>query len=291
MWNRTLALRLGAWVSLVVVAAACSPGSATPPVQGTTGQPACGDDAAAGSASAAAKASAPTPPDMALIAGGPFLRGSLPGVGLDDEHPQRSIVLATFFIDRTEVRQRDYAECVTAGACPAPRCNADRAIDWDPAARGAHPVVCIGWEEARAYCTFRGKRLPTEAEWEKAARGADGRPYPWGSAAPTCERANYEDCDHHDTLAVGSLPAGATPEGVFDLAGNVWEWVADWHMADYYDASAARDPEGPFQGEKKVVRGGAFPYGADDLLSAGRTFDLPEQHFEHVGVRCARSAR
>ncbi|NUP12683.1 MAG: SUMF1/EgtB/PvdO family nonheme iron enzyme [Polyangiaceae bacterium] len=226
---------------------------------------------------------------MVEVSAGPFLRGSVPGVGLEDEHPQRTIELSAFYIDRTEVTQADYARCVDAGKCKAPVCKKDRANDWDPAARATHPVVCIEWEEARGYCAFAGKRLPTEAEWEKAARGTDGRFYPWGNDAPTCERANYYECGKKGTVPVGSYPSGASPFGAHDMAGNVWEWTADFHMAEYYVASPAKDPEGPSAGESKIVRGGAFKYGASELLSAGRTFDDPTVHFEHVGVRCAKS--
>jgi formylglycine-generating enzyme required for sulfatase activity len=226
---------------------------------------------------------------MVLVPEGPFLRGSLPGVGLEDEHPQRSIILAAFLIDVTEVTQANYARCVDAGRCVAPKCKADRATDWDPSGRATHPVVCIAWSEAKAFCEFVGKRLPTEAEWEKAARGPDGRLYPWGNDAPTCEHANYFECDRKGTEPVGSHPTGRSPYGALDMAGNVWEWTADFHLANYYVASSAKDPEGPSDGDRKVVRGGAFKYGASELLSAGRTYDAPTVHFEHVGVRCAKS--
>ena len=227
---------------------------------------------------------------MVLVPAGRFLRGSLPDAGIADERPQRELELSAFYIDKTEVTQRAFAKCVSAGACAAPRCKEDRRTDWDPSARADHPVVCIAWADARAFCAWAGKRLPTEAEWEKAARGTDGRLYPWGNDPPTCARANYVDCQPRGTKPVGSLAAGATVYGALDMAGNVWEWVSDWHMGDYYRASPQRDPTGPFDGKEKVVRGGAFSYAADQLPSAGRVFDDPAIRYEHVGVRCAKTA-
>ena len=290
------------WLGLgpcAVALAACGPPSGAVSPAGTTdapaslpslSAPASAAPAATGAGNAQSAPEAP-PTDMVLVAAGSFLRGSPPGVGLEDEHPQRTIELGAFYIDRTEVRQSDFARCVTAGACPAPHCKDDRPTDWDPTKRAEHPVVCIDWASAQAYCQWAHKRLPTEAEWEKAARGSDGRLYPWGNEAPTCERANYQECGRKDTLPAGSLPKGASPFGALDMAGNVWEWVADWHLSSYYVASPAKNPEGPFSGEARVVRGGAFKYGATELSSAGRTYDEPTIHYEHVGVRCAKSAR
>ncbi|MFO0613801.1 MAG: formylglycine-generating enzyme family protein [Polyangiaceae bacterium] len=252
-------------------------------------------NAAPASASAQASSGEPAKPalpqGMVLVPPGPFLRGSVEGVGLRDEHPQRKIDLDAFFIDQTEVTQAAYAKCVEAKACVTPRCKKDRPTDWDPEARAAYPVVCIDWEEARAYCSFVGKRLPTEAEWEKAARGTEGALYPWGNAEPTCDLANYSDCDRGGPAPVGSYPKNKSPYGALDMAGNVWEWVADYHLASYYNASPDKNPEGPFEGDDRVVRGGSFKYDAELLLSAERTYDEPTVHYEHIGVRCARDAR
>lgn len=232
-------------------------------------------------------AAAPPAADMVRVPAGEFLRGSPPGVGLVDERPQRRIHLSTFDIDRREVTVAEYDRCVKAGTCAAPRCTAS---DQQPERRPKHPAVCIPWEQARRYCAFVGKRLPTEAEWEKAARGTDGRLFPWGNDKPTCALANYSGCQKPEsTLPAGSLPKGATPYGALDLAGNVWEWVADWHHAAYYTTCPPRDPPGPFLGEKKVVRGGAFSYAASEVGSHGRTYDRPTVAYNHVGFRCARS--
>lgn len=239
----------------------------------------------AGSTAPSLEGGPPKPtPGMVLVPGGPFLRGSPSDVGLEDEHPQREIVLDTFEIDRTEVTVEAYGKCVAAGACAAPACSEDGD---EPETRATHPVVCLVWEAADKYCRWAGKRLPTEAEWEKAARGTKGASFPWGEGEPTCNRANYFECGH-DRKAVGSLPEGASPYGALDMAGNVYEWVSDWHHAEYYAISPAKNPEGPFTGSKKVVRGGAYSYDADELNAHGRTFDRPAKAYDQVGFRCAK---
>jgi formylglycine-generating enzyme required for sulfatase activity len=218
---------------------------------------------------------------MVQVPGGAFLRGSPAAVGLVDEHPPRTIDLDPFWIDVTEVTQADYARCVAARGCPPVRCS--RWLAADPTL----PVSCVDWEQANAYCAWAHKRLPTEAEWEKAARGTDGRLYPWGNAVPTCELARYYGCGTAKPDPVGSHPKGVSPYGALDMAGNVWEWVADWYDDAYYSKAPDKNPPGPDQGEQKIVRGGAFKYGPRELLSASRTFDNPGVHYEHVGVRCA----
>jgi len=220
---------------------------------------------------------------MVDVPAGPFFRGSADGVGLEDEHPRRTIELSAFAIDKTEVTQADYAKCVTAGTCSAITCSRN-------AAQGdTKPVVCATWQQAKTFCGWVGKRLPTEAEWEKAARGTDGRLYPWGNDAPTCDHARYYGCGKGEPDDVGSHPKGASPYGALDMAGNVWEWVEDWHDDGYYASCPAKDPPGPATGTTKVVRGGAFKYGKDELLTAERTFDKPTVTYEHVGFRCAKS--
>jgi formylglycine-generating enzyme required for sulfatase activity len=224
---------------------------------------------------------------MVRVPAGAFLRGSPDGVGLRDEHPQRKIELDAFDIDRTEVSVADYGKCVSAGACEPPACTEDGD---EPEKRGTYPVVCVPWESAKAYCAWAGKRLPTEAEWEKAARGTEGAKFPWGAGEPSCARANHYDCGN-ERKPVDSLPEGKSPYGALNMAGNVYEWVADWHHADYYALSPSKNPPGPWSGRKKVVRGGAYSYGGDELTSHGRTYDLPEKAYDQVGFRCAKSAR
>ena len=153
---------------------------------------------------------------------------------------------------------------LTAGACSEP--NNTR---WNDLAYAEHPVVNVNWDQANAYATWAGGRLPTEAEWEKACRGTDGRIYPWGDEPPTAELANFAN-NVGDTTPVGSYPNGASPYGALDMAGNVWEWTADWYAADYYANSPPANPPGPATGDVRVVRGGAFDYNENDVRCAAR---------------------
>jgi len=195
---------------------------------------------------------------MAYVPAGEFLMGSsdADGQAQDNEKPQHTVYLDGYWIDRTEVTNSQYRKCVEAQACPEPRCW----VYGDYNGPG-QPVVCVTWDDAQAYAAWVGGRLPTEAEWEKAARGTDGRIYPWGNSAPDCDKANYANC-MNPPAAVGSFPLGVSPYGALDMAGNVWEWVEDWYEDWYYDRSPARNPRGPDAGEGRVYRGGAL--GLDD---------------------------
>jgi len=204
---------------------------------------------------------------MVYVPAGEFLMGSSDAddQAQDTEKPQHTVYLDAFWIDRTEVTNAQYRKCVEAGACREPGCwNDERYSAPD------QPVVCVSWDGAQDYAAWTGGRLPTEAEWEKAARGTDGRIYPWGNEFDG-SRLNYCDrnCeqDGKDTSAddgyavtapVGSYPTGASPYGALDMAGNVWEWVADWYDGRYYARSPARNPQGPDSGDGRVGRGGAF---------------------------------
>ncbi len=217
----------------------------------------------------------------------------------DDERASREVLLYDFTLDRTEVTWEHYADCVEAGGCT--RINLDACYVYDPEegftlgggldrdlVSGDRPVVCATWLQADRYCAWRGQRLPSEAEWEKAARGTDGRRYPWGDQAPTCELANFHECGPA-THPVGSHPAGASPYGMLDMAGNVWEWTQDWYDEDAYrKIPRRRPPKGPEKGRVKVVRGGSFYEYPQDLRSSYRYGLTPSLGYSTVGLRCAR---
>jgi formylglycine-generating enzyme required for sulfatase activity len=216
--------------------------------------------------------------------------------------PARHVTITkSFFIDTTEVAVADYSKCVTARGCTAtsvhgpdvtdtevtkfsPMCNAQYPD------RGDHPVNCVDREQATAYCASTGKRLPTEAEWEYAARGPDGRVYPWGSDEPKCDKAAVSGCvrmlpDRAGTKPVGSFPASASPFGALDMAGDVWEWVADGWAP--YAAGATVDPR--VLGESVgVIRGGSWDFGPASLKAFARLKFYTTNGHVSTGFRCAK---
>jgi formylglycine-generating enzyme required for sulfatase activity len=219
----------------------------------------------------------------------------------DDEKPRHTVALDAFWIDQTEVTNAQYRRCVEAGTCPEPSCERYwEAPTYSEPAMANYPVVCVDWHDAKAYCGWAGVRLPTEAEWEKAARGTDGRRYPWGntfdgSRVNFCDRTceyDYGNTDAYDgyprTAPVGSFPGGASPYGALDMVGNVSEWVVDWYDASYYNHSPARNPQGPDSGVYKVLRGGSWHTREVRVHTACRAMGYPSSTYFNVGFRCAQ---
>jgi formylglycine-generating enzyme required for sulfatase activity len=229
---------------------------------------------------------------MVFVASGWFVMGSTEDDAQadDDEHPQHDVMLDGFWIDRTEVTNGQYKQCEAAGACtaPYPTSSYSRAAYYRHPRYANFPVVNVTWQDAADYCEWAGKRLPTEAEWEKAARGVDERLYPWGNSPPNDTLANYGG-NEGDTEEVGSYPEGASPYGVLEMAGNVWEWVADPYDVKYYQASPSHNPAGPGSGEERVVRGGSWLLGQRRIRAAYRKSHRPDFRDGTTGFRCASS--
>jgi formylglycine-generating enzyme required for sulfatase activity len=217
-----------------------------------------------------------------------------PGISkqwLEDEVPQHVVSLNDYYIDKFEVTTAQYREFIAHHNKPAPKFW--EAVDLQ--VHATRPVAGVTWFDADAYCRAYGKRLPTEAEWEKAARGADGREFPWGDDSPTAKHANFDHCcewkGYGSYSPVGSYEPGKSPYGVYDLAGNVWEWVADWYDLQYYSSTPAANPPGPHKEGKKVQRGGSWNYPARELRAAWRGRDPPTEQDRDVGFRCAQDAK
>ncbi|HEX2568474.1 MAG TPA: SUMF1/EgtB/PvdO family nonheme iron enzyme [Polyangia bacterium] len=234
---------------------------------------------------------ATAPAGMVLVPAGDFVMGSDRDEA--DERPAHRVMLSAFFIDQDEVTVAAYGRCVAAGQCMAPRGSVGAPEE---------PVVWVSWRDAAAYCRFVGKRLPTEAEWEKAARGGDARRFPWGNAVD-CPRANFGNylgegqCPNNPgrILPVGRAASGASPYGVRDLAGNVWEWVADEYDPHYYARSPYRDPRGPEprpgREARKGLRGGAC-CSMFGLPRASNRLAFPADFADNdIGFRCAADVK
>jgi eukaryotic-like serine/threonine-protein kinase len=227
----------------------------------------------------------PLPTGMILIPAGTFNMGSAEGG--PEEAPVHSVTLDAFLIDQYEVTNARYQKCVEAGTCKPPLAAGSftRTNYYSNPAFADFPVIQVTWDQAATFCAWEeGKRLPTEAEWEYAARGTDGRRFPWGNDFdPSLTTVNEPD-----TAVVGKYPGGASPFGVSDLAGNILEWVADWYDGNYYVQSVSHNPTGPEIGTRRVLRGGSF--GNPDsrfYLAARRYRQLPNFHDTDVGFRCA----
>lgn len=222
----------------------------------------------------------------------------------NDELPAHDVTLEAFWIDQVEVTNGMYGLCVGAGACRPPvKINSDNRSDYfiDPEFKD-YPVVQITWYDANTYCGWAGRRLPTEAEWERAARSDDMRNYPWGNEPPNAENSNSNNLVG-DTFRVGSYALGISPFGALDMAGNVWEWVADFYQPDYYEATPSINPMGPENGglnHLRVIRGGSYQDNLFNLRTSNRGYEvgpdptkLPNENAYYgrssvkIGFRCA----
>jgi serine/threonine-protein kinase len=230
--------------------------------------------------------------EMVYVPAGEFAMGSENGDS--DEKPVHSVYLDGYWIDKTEVTNGMYQKCVQSGGCMAPHGVSSYTHDsyYGNATYENYPVIKVDWNQASAYCQWAGGRLPSEADWEKAARGPDGRTYPWGEGID-CGKANYRgksgnDYCIGDTTAVGSDPLGASPYGALDMAGNVWEWVNDWYDKKYYANSPVKNPAGSSDGSLRVLRGGSWSDNVWNVRTAIRIYNGPSSWVDSIGFRCVR---
>ncbi|HXC67880.1 MAG TPA: formylglycine-generating enzyme family protein [Nitrospiraceae bacterium] len=230
-------------------------------------------------------ATQPQEGSMAVVPAGEFMMGS--PTGDSDEQPAHKVYVDSFSMDKYEVTVGQYAAFLQAKGIDPPS-------DWKTMNRSEHqkrPVANVDWADAFAFCKWAGKRLPTEAEWEKAARGTDDRLYPWGNDPPTPLHANFgkSDWSNHGVLApIGSFENGKSPYGIYDMAGNVWEWVNDWYDYNYYKNSPSQSPTGPSSGGTKVIRGGAWNSNPRAMRSSNRSLTSPTDQ-GLTGFRCAKT--
>jgi len=249
---------------------------------------------------------------FAHVLAGWFTMGSEDSDAWDDEKPEHQVYLDGYYISKYEVTNAQYCKFLNAiGVKPEDGntgyvyyngekiCWIGDGDDWDEQilydgsrfyVKGGYedyPVIYVTWYGAKAFCEYYGWRLPTEAEWEKAARGTDGRKYPWGNSSPNSNLANYDDNVGH-TTPVGSYPQGASPYGCTDMAGNVWEWCNDWYDEDYYENSPDHNPKGPSSGSYRVLRGGGWYSGVGYIRCAYRNYSAPSRSWGDVGFRPVR---
>jgi formylglycine-generating enzyme required for sulfatase activity len=302
--NRTVALFLSlTLLTVTVTACICATPTVTPPApteEPTPAGPSLGD----------ARTRATDGMVVVYVPAGEFQMGSTDkevdaviargnelGIGLkqdffENEQPAHTVVLDAYWIDRTEVTNGQYAWCVAAGACEPPTDSGGftRESYYGDSAYDDYPVIWVNWYQADAYCEWAGGRLPTEAEWEYAARGPEGRVYPWGNDEPDCALLNYWAEDGRcvgGTAPVGSYPDGASWCEVLDMSGNVWEWVWDWYGT--YPSGRQENPMGPSSGDYRPLRGSSWYHSWDTVRSAARAPAEPGDSMPWVGIRCAMS--
>jgi formylglycine-generating enzyme required for sulfatase activity len=227
-----------------------------------------------------------------FVPAGSFLMGTAEGEPgtFSGERPQRLVWLSAYLIDETEVTNGQYQQCLAAGHCRRPFACSDSLSILEDSSRANEPVACVDWYEAESYCQWVNRRLPTEAEWEKAARGVEGWLYPWGDALPTCGRANFAGTGCVGQLVeAGRYAAGASPYGALDMAGNVAEWTADYLDYEYYPVASIIDPPGPPHGLLRVLRGGSYNSIAVAIRTAVRNGLSAATSAEYIGFRCAET--
>ena len=222
---------------------------------------------------------------MVYVPGGTFEMGS--AERFEYEQPAHTVTLDGFWIDQTEVTNAYYARCVAAGVCRPPIYSSSftRESYYGDSKYDAYPVVLVDWNDATTYCGWAGGRLPSEAEWEYAARGPDGHIYPWGNDPPDDTLLNYNRSLTGDTKQVGSYPKGQSWAGALDMAGNVFEWVNDWFGS--YPSEPQVNPSGPAGGQYRVLHGGSWYDAAESVRAASRANVAPDSRHLTAGVRCA----
>ena len=243
------------------------------------------------------------PEDMVLIPAGEFIMGTDSEGANTDQKPAHQVHLDAFYIDKHEVTNAQFEAFIVDGGyqdqklwtaegwnfiqknqIKTPLQHGENSVSTDP----DHPVIGVSWYEANAYATWAGKRLPTEVEWEKAARGTDGRIYPWGNEMDFSKLSYFPHVTKVQT--VGSFPNGASPYGVLDMAGNVWEWCADWYIESDYPQSSRKNSRGPDGSEYRVLRGGGWDSIRLQLRTSYRYYDKENRRTYNIGFRCVQSA-
>ena len=204
----------------------------------------------------------------------------------NDNSPQHIVYLDAFWMDKYEVSNAMYLKCMQDGACSEMVSDNTTYNNW---IYRNHPITYVTWEQANVYCQWAGRRLPSEAEWEKAARGTDGRKYPWGNEAPNARLANFDGSMIHEAVSVYRYPLGASPYGVLNMSGNVREWIADWYGEDYYLTTPYTNPTGPETGTERSLRSGSYNEDKNEITITSRYRHEPQSAGLSRGFRCAES--